>query len=134
MKRSTFQAALYVALVFVSGVAVGGFGHWMYASRIVNATSGRPSPEEFRRRYVAELGGRLKLNEEQVTQLQSILEQTRVLYKQVYDKHRPEYTAIHEAQINQIRQLLSPWQLAEYEQYRIERDAKMKKKDKTPNF
>ena len=49
-------------------------------------------------------------------------------------KHRPEYTAIHEAQTNQIRQLLSPWQLAEYDQYRIERDAKMKKKDKTPGF
>ena len=134
MKRSTFQAALYVALVFVSGIAVGGFGHWMYASRSVNATSGRPSPEEFRRRYVAELENRLKLNEEQVAQLQTILEQTRMLYKQVYDKHRPEYTAIHEAQTTQIRQLLSPWQLAEYDQYRIERDAKMKKKDKTPGF
>ena len=128
MKKSTVTAALYVALVFVSGVAVGGFSHWLYASSSVSATVRRPSPEEYRRKYVAELETRLKLNEEQVKQLQTILDQTRTLYKQVYEKHRPEYKAIHEAQTNQIRTLLSPWQLAEYEQYRMERDEKSKVK------
>lgn len=130
MKQTSLSAALYVALVFVSGVAVGGFGHWLYASRSVSATAGRPSPEEYRRKYVAELQSRLKLNEEQVDQLQSILEQTSVLFKQVHDKHRPEYKAIQEAQTNQIRTLLTPWQLAEYEQYRIEREERMKARAK----
>ncbi len=133
MKRSTLSAAAYVALVFVSGIAVGGFGHWLYASRSVSATTGRPTPEEYRRKYVAELESRLKLDEEQVKQLQTILEQTRIVYRQVHEKHRPEYKAIHEAQTNQIRTMLSPWQLAEYEQYRMERDAKMKAKS-APQF
>ena len=128
MKKSTVSAALYVALVFVSGIAVGGFGHWLYASSSVSATARRPSPEEYRRKYVEELHTRLKLNDEQVKQLQGILDQTRTIYKQVYEKHRPEYKAIHEAQSNQIRALLSPWQLAEYEQYRMERDEKSKSK------
>lgn len=44
MTRSSISVALYVALVFASGVAVGGFGHWLYASRSVSATTGRPSP------------------------------------------------------------------------------------------
>jgi len=126
VKRSTLSAAAYVALVFVSGIAVGGFGHWLYASRSVSATTGRPSPEQYRRQYVAELESRLKLNEEQVKNLQTILDQTRIIYKQVHEKHRPEYKAIHEAQTNQIRTMLTPWQLAEYEQYRMEREAKMK--------
>ena len=132
MKKSTLSAALYVALVFVSGVAVGGFGHWLYASSSVSATDRRPSPEEYRRKYVDELEMRLKLNDEQVKQLQTILDQTRTLYKQVYEKHRPEYKAIQEAQSNQIRTLLSPWQLAEYEKYRMERDEKSKSKPERP--
>ncbi|MBK7928943.1 MAG: hypothetical protein IPJ98_16080 [Bryobacterales bacterium] len=73
---------------------------------------------------------RLKLNDEQVGQLQGILEQTGLLYKQVHEKHRPEYKAIHEAQTHQIRTLLTPWQLAEYEQYRIEREERMKARAK----
>lgn len=130
MSRSSISVALYVALVFTSGVAVGGFGHWLYASRSVSATTGRLSPEQYRRQYVSELQSRLKLNDEQVGQLQTILEQTGVLYRQVHEKHRPEYKAIHEAQTNQIRTLLTPWQLAEYEQYRIEREERMKARAK----
>lgn len=131
MSRSSLTVALYVALVFVSGVTVGGFGHWLYASRSVIATTGRPSPEQYRREYVSELQSRLKLNEEQVSQLQTILEQTGELYKQVHEKHRPEYKAIHEAQTTQIRTMLSPWQLAEYEQYRIERAERIKARAKS---
>lgn len=132
MKKTSLSAALYVALVFVSGVAVGGFSHWLYASNSVSATVRRPSPEEYRRKYVAEMETRLKLDEEQVKQLQTILDQTRILFKQVYEKHRPEYKAIHEAQSNQIRALLSPWQLAEYEQYRMEREERSKSKPERP--
>ena len=98
MKKSTVTAALYVALVFVSGVAVGGFSHWLYASSSVSATVRRPSPEEYRRKYVAELETRLK------RLLNSADERS------------------------EIRTLLSPWQLAEYEQYRMERDEKSKAK------
>ena len=76
MKKTSLSAALYVALVFVSGVAVGGFSHWLYASNSVSATVRRPSPEEYRRKYVAEMETRLKLDEEQVKQLQTILDQT----------------------------------------------------------
>jgi uncharacterized protein HemX len=133
-KRSQMVVGLYLFLVFASGVAVGGFSHWLYASKSVSATSGRTSPEEYRRQYVQELTGRLRLNEEQVKQLSAVLDQTSSLYKQVYEKHRPEYRAIQDSQTQMIQSFLNPWQLAEYEQYRIERAERMKKHGKKMPF
>ena len=129
-KRSQLLVGLYLFLVFGSGAAVGGFGHWLYASKSVGATSGRPSPEEDRRQYVEEMKSRLRLNDEQVKQLSVVLDQTGALYKQIHEKHRPEYRAIQDSQTQMIRSLLSPWQLAEYEQYRMEREERMKLRTK----
>jgi len=133
-KRSQILVGLYLFLVFASGVAVGGFSHWLYASKSVSASQGKLPPAEYRRQYVEEMTNRLRLNPEQVRQLSSILDQTGALYKQVYEKHRPEYRAIQDSQSQMIRAFLSPWQVAEYEQYRIEREERMKARGKKMPF
>jgi hypothetical protein len=57
MKLSRAAIALYIALVFGSGVLLGAFGHRLYMVSTVIAN--KPSPEEFRKRMVAEYQSRL---------------------------------------------------------------------------
>jgi len=128
MKKSGFIVALYLLLTFFSGVAVGGFGFWLYTTRSVNAESGgRLSPEEYRKRYVQEMESRLKLTPDQLQKLSVILDSTRALFKEVADKHRPEFDAIQQHQTHQIRAILNPEQQVEYEKLRAEREARKKK-------
>jgi hypothetical protein len=125
MTRSRLSVALYLGLVFASGIAVGGFGHW-YTARTVSAKSSKHSPEEYRRMYVGEMQSRLNLNKVQLEQLGVILDQTRELFKQLNEKHRPEYKAVQDLQVERIRSILEPAQQSEYEKLRAEREARRK--------
>ncbi|MGH9658952.1 MAG: hypothetical protein ACRD96_10445, partial [Bryobacteraceae bacterium] len=103
MKRS-FTTGLWVLLVFVSGAVVGGFGHRVYSNTVkaAVATPDRPSPEEWRRRYVEEIRTRLTLDEKQVVRLQEVLDATRQGHREIERRTRPEYKAIQEEQVSRI--------------------------------
>ena len=47
MRRNSFTTILYLAILFLSGVAVGAFGLRLYTLNSVRA-GGRPNPEEFK--------------------------------------------------------------------------------------
>ena len=119
MRRTTLTTALYLALLFFSGVAVGAFGLRLYT---MNSVSAGANPEEFRRRYVAELRSRLKLTAQQVDQLQPILDETRQRHRELREKHKPEFEAIHDEQVRKIRLILSDAQQAEYTKLLAERE------------
>jgi uncharacterized membrane protein len=127
MKRSSVTVALYLLLTFLSGAAVGGFGTWLYNSRTVNASSRRFSPEEFRKKYITELDSRLHLTDEQKARLNTILDATRVLYKEVTDKHRPEYEAIFQHQNAQIASMLNSEQQSEFQKFNQEREERKRR-------
>ena len=114
MRRTTLTTSLYLALLFLGGVAVGVFGHRLYTLNSVNASVDPRNPEEFRRRYVAEMRNRLKLTDGQVARLGPILDETRKRHQELVDKHRPEFKAIHDEQVRKIRGILSEAQQAEY--------------------
>lgn len=124
MRRSTVTTGLYLALLFLSGVAVGVFGHRLYTLNSVNANANvNPrNPEEFRRRYVAEMQTRLKLTGDQVARLGPILDDTRQRHQELMDKHRPEFKAIHDEQVRKIRGILTDAQQAEYTSMLDERE------------
>ena len=120
--RSSRAAALYLLLTFVSGLVIGAFGFWLYDMKAVSASTARGS-DEFRKRYMNEMESRLDLTADQKQHLITILDQTRTLYREVYEKHRPEYDAIQEHQVSQIRGILNAEQQRKYEAYRQERAA-----------
>jgi Spy/CpxP family protein refolding chaperone len=126
MKKSGLIVAAYLTLTFLSGAAVGGFGFWLYSTRSVSAVSRRPTPEEFRQRYLSEMRTRLNLSDDQVQKLTTILDSTRELFRQISDKHRPEYEAIQQHQREQVRAILNQEQRDEYEKVRAEREKKRK--------
>ncbi len=119
MKRSRLAVAFYLLLVFLSGVVVGAVGHRFYYKERFSPPP-RPSPEEFRRRYMEEMRSRLKLSEEQAKQIEAILDDTR-------DRYRAQMRAVQEEQTARIRAVLNPTQQAEYEKMRQEREERRKR-------
>jgi uncharacterized membrane protein len=122
MKRSGLAAALYVALVFLSGAVVGIFGYQLYTTRAVSASVPVPKPAEYRKKYVEEMTGRLHLSPEQVTQLGTILDETRNRYHEEHDRSKQQLAQIHDDQVQKIHEILTPAQLPEYDKFRAERE------------
>jgi Spy/CpxP family protein refolding chaperone len=121
MRRSSLTTALYLLLLFLSGVAVGAFGLRLYTLNSVRA-GGRPSPEEFRRKYIVEMRSRLKLTDDQTSKLGPILDETRKQFRELREKHRPELKAIQDEQTQKIRALLTDAQQAEFSRFQQERE------------
>ncbi len=124
MRRANLVAAAYVLLTFGSGIAVGALGHWLYNSKVVRAGTNRS--DEYRKRYMDEMQTRLNLTAEQGKNLAGILDSTRSLYRELHDKYRPEFQAIQQLQIAQIRRILDEKQKAAYDSYLEDREKRHK--------
>jgi hypothetical protein len=139
MKKSSVTVGVSLLAVFLSGAVVGAFGHRLYMVRSVIATvpePPRPSPEEFRRKYVDELRTRLNLDDGQLAKLNGILDATRERFQQMreHSKERSKTEAgqIRLEQRNQIRAMLRPDQLPEYEKVLQEREKERQKVNRKP--
>jgi len=128
MRRTRLTTILYLAVLFLSGVAVGAFGLRLYTLNAVKA--GGRTPEEFKRRYIAELRTRLNLTDDQLSKLGPILDETRRQIRELRDKHRPELKAIQDEQSQRIRALLTDAQQAEYSKFLEERE---KQRERAPH-
>jgi len=122
MRRSTYTVILYLCLVFVSGMLVGGFGIKLYSARAASAQSNPCSPDGMRHRYMEDMRTRLNLTDEQVKLFEAILESTGERYRALREKYRPEVKIIQEEQTERIRNILDESQQAEYEKLRAERE------------
>ncbi len=129
MKRPSAAIAFYVFLVFLSGAVVGALAYRLYSSSAggTKSTHAR-NPEEYRRKYVAEMRTRLKLNDDQVSRLNVILDATRDRFHAVHERYEPEMKAIQAGQVEQINGILDAAQRVEYEKMRREREKRMKEK------
>ena len=130
MLKSRFSALLSLLLVFFSGVLVGGFSYRLYNVSVAAAPNNarRPDPEEARRHIVADMRDHLKLDDQQVSRLQQIFDQTRDQFHQIHDKMNAEGQAIRTSQVEQIKAILRPDQLPLYEQWRVERERDRKQR------
>ena len=121
-KRPIFTTRLYLALVFLSGILVGGFGVRLYTLSPVSASVNPRSPEEFKRRYIDEMHARLHLSDQQVKQLGPILDETRQRYREFHERYKPELKAIQNQQVGKIRSILTEGQQPEYSKMLEERE------------
>jgi hypothetical protein len=123
VKLSRWTIALYVGLVFASGVLVGVYGHRFVDLTAVSANA-RRNPEEFRKRFTAEMKSRLVLTGDQVTQLNDVLDSTHIEFQNTRDSIEPALAKIREQQHQRILEILkTEQQRAEYEKMRLEREA-----------
>ncbi len=126
MKRSNWVIALYVVLIFASGVAAGALGQRLIASNVVSAATSPRTPEQWRAKYIAEMKQRLLLDDAQLTKVNEIMDVTRARYNEVRERNRPEMKRIHDEQIESIRGVLSDTQKNGYGQFLLEKEAEKK--------
>jgi len=134
VKISRGAIALYMALVLVSGAALGVFGQRYYDSvtKETNQKGGksgkgrRLTPEEFQHGAISYMQKRLSLSDEQVTKLGVIMDGARAAMDDVMRRTMPEQAAIGAEQTEKIRAVLTDQQRAEYEKMLKEREERMK--------
>jgi len=133
MKRSSpTMIALYVALVFLSGALVGGFGHRLYSAKEVSAKApAHRSPEAWRQKYIGDMTTRLKLEKGQVDKLVQILDDSGSRFKAVRDRMDPEMKQIQLDQRDKIRGMLTADQKTEYEKILAERAKREQEREKS---
>jgi Spy/CpxP family protein refolding chaperone len=124
MPKSRFSAALYLCVVFLSGALVGGLSYRLYAVSTVNATNPGPrlSPDEARRRYIQTIRDKVKLDNEQVQQVNQIMDETRAQFNEMRNKMRSEGQAINSRQVEQITAILHDDQKPLFAAFRAERE------------
>jgi Spy/CpxP family protein refolding chaperone len=121
MQRTQLSAAVFAALLFCGGAAVGALGHRYYTNTaVINNIAKTPDPG--RHRYIAEMQDRLKLTPAQLKQLETILDDTKAQYHAVRDSYKPQMLKIKQAHIERVRSILTPEQIPAYEKLVAERD------------
>jgi hypothetical protein len=143
MPKTKVSAVLSLLLVFLSGSVLGAFAYRLYSvgavqAPVISGSQGRrPSPEEFRRNYISDLTKTAKLDSQQVTALNGILDQTRDEFDKLNEKIKPERDALNEKwrpdrdaiqshQVDRINAMLRPDQRPLFEAWRAERERQRK--------
>ena len=128
MRFTRWTVAFYMALVFACGGVVGAFAHRLYIVSGVSANVAQRNPEEFRKRYMADMKARLQLTDDQAAKLGAIMDETRARFRDVRGKIEPEMQKIREDQREKISELLSPSQQAEWQKIMEERQRRRESK------
>jgi hypothetical protein len=135
MPRSRLSAFLSLLLVFLSGSLVGAFAYRLYSVNTVqgNDPRRRPDPEEMRRRQVAEMRDRVKIDDQQVVQYNKILDEMRDQFDQLHKKANAETQALREQLAEKVNAMLREDQRPLYSKVRAEhaeRDRKRRQAEK----
>jgi len=132
MPKSKFSALLSLLLVFSSGVLVGAVANRLYMVNTVNShglpparPTGRPSPDEVRKQIIADMRDHIKVDDGQIAKINQIMDDTAISFRQIRDKLNSEGKVIHDKQWDDIRGLMRPEQMAQFDQWHAQREAEM---------
>jgi Spy/CpxP family protein refolding chaperone len=122
------QARLWLAIVFVLGIAIGATFGYSFAHRSY-ASSGPTSMNEPERRAkrVAEMTREIGLNPEQSQKLDAIIMNAHEEMKKVHDKSDAELEAVRQKARGEIREFLTPEQKPKFEEFVRKLDEERKK-------
>jgi hypothetical protein len=132
VKLSRQATILYGLLLFVSGGVVGAMVQRLYAVSAVSAVAVRPSPDEWRVKYVEEMQTRLHLTPDQLLKLNIYLDETRSLVREAQAKVKPEIEQIKRDQREKIKTMLNDTQRPEYVKMIEERDRREQQQQQQP--
>jgi Spy/CpxP family protein refolding chaperone len=126
-------AALWVAVVFVLGAALGGVFGYLYGHRSVVSASNPPMSEPARRaKRVEQLTQELNLTSAQSQQLDAILSQLHAEYKNIHDQSDAQTNATRQKGRDQIRAILTPEQRPKFEEFLRRMDEERKRNTPPP--
>src|SRR5579863_6198612 len=124
LSRSRTTIALYLVLVFASGILVGVESHRMYATTSTARAKTDPPKNmgEFRRRYLDGMKTQVGVSDTQLAQINIILEDTKKKVNELAAAEKPLHDQILQEHVDQIKDLLSPQQKIAYDNWRAERE------------
>ena len=144
MPQSKVSAFLSVLLVFVSGAAMGAVGYRLYAVKSVSSGTNpssppKKSPEEFRKLIINSLKESVKLDDQQLDQVQKIYQEQHESFDQIHNKYQAQLDQIHQsakretdqmhdAYVVKIKALLRPDQVPLYDKWQADRAAADRKR------
>ncbi len=123
LPRARLTIAIYLVLVFASGILVGIESHRLYATTSTARANTTPqSMGEFRRRYLEGMRVEVGATGEQIVEINNILEDTKRKVDQLSAAEKPLHDKIQQEHIDQIKSLLTPEQRVRYEAWREARE------------
>ncbi|HTA46886.1 MAG TPA: hypothetical protein VK789_30790 [Bryobacteraceae bacterium] len=123
MPRSRVTIALYLVLVFASGILVGIESHRLYATTSTARANASPQTmSEFRKRYLDGMKNEVGASGEQIVDINNILEDTKKKVEELTAAEKPLHDKIQQEHIDQIKSLLTPDQRVRYEKWRAARE------------
>jgi uncharacterized protein YnzC (UPF0291/DUF896 family) len=123
LPRSRITIALYLVLVFASGILVGVESHRLYATTsTARANSSPQNMGEFRRRYLDGMKTQVGVSDSQLTEINNILEDTKKKVDELTALEKPLHDRIQQEHIDQIKDLLNPQQKIAYDNWRAARE------------
>lgn len=131
------RAALWVAVVFVLGAALGGVFGYFYGHRSIVAAANPPLSEAQRRaQRVEQLTQELGLTNDQKQQLDSALSQLHADYKSIHDQSNQQLNSqmdqARQKGRDQIRGILTPEQKPKFEEFLKRLDEERKRNAPPP--
>jgi Spy/CpxP family protein refolding chaperone len=131
------RAALWVAIVFVLGAALGGVFGFFYGHRSTVAAANPPLSEPQRRaQRVEQLTQELGLTNDQKQQLDSALSQLHAEYKSIHDQSNQQLDSrmdqARQKGRDQIRAILTPEQKPKFEEFLKRLDEERKRNAPPP--
>jgi|SRR5580704_9953630 Spy/CpxP family protein refolding chaperone len=125
------RAAVWVAVVFLLGVLLGGVVGYVFAHHPVSANAPL-SPQERRAQKVEELTRVADLTPEQRQQLEAILTQLHSEYKTLHEQSDAQIDQARQKGRNQIRAILTPEQKPKFEEFLRKMDEERKRNGPRP--
>jgi Spy/CpxP family protein refolding chaperone len=121
------KAAVWVAIVFLLGAALGGMIGYGYAHRSV-AAANAPMPEPVRRAHrVEQMTQELGLTSDQAKQLDGILMQWHTEVKAIHNQADVQFEAERQKGRDKIRAILTPEQKPKFEDFLRKLDEERKR-------
>jgi Spy/CpxP family protein refolding chaperone len=122
------KAALWVAVVFVLGAALGGVFGYFYGHRSSVSAANPPLSEPQRRaQKVDQLTKDLGLTSDQRQQLDAALSQLHAQYKSIHDQSDAQMDQARQKGRDQIRAFLTPEQKPKFEEFLKKMDDERKR-------
>ena len=113
---ATRKAALWIAAVFILGIALGGVSGYFFARR-VSAAAPQLSDEAKRHQKVAVLTSTLGLTTEQQTQIDAIFSDTSRQFQAVHKASDAQLEVLRQKARERTRAVLTPEQLPKFEEF-----------------
>lgn len=129
MSEPTVQqkASLWLAVVFILGVALGGVLGYAFAHRSYAAAPTQLTAEQRRAQKRAQLVEEVGLTPDQQTQVVAILDRAQTEYKAIHAVSDPQIDAARQKSRERIRQILTPEQKPKFEEFLRKMDEERKR-------